>query len=112
MSELRDRMIQSMKLAGLSEGTCRKYLRAVRQLAAYYRTPPDQLTERQVQNYLLYVRDRLEVAKGTFMPIYHGIKFFYRNTLDYQWALFAKKKSACLVSNGFPMFAVMPIAAA
>ena len=36
MSELRNRMIQDMKLAGLVEGTAREYLRAVRQLAAYY----------------------------------------------------------------------------
>ena len=45
MSELRDRMIQDMKLAGLVEGTRREYLRAVHQLAAYYMLAPDQLSE-------------------------------------------------------------------
>jgi hypothetical protein len=34
MSELSNRMIQDMKLAGLVDGTRREYLRAVRQLAA------------------------------------------------------------------------------
>ena len=43
MSELRDRMIQDLKLAGLSGGTRREYLRAVRQLAAYYTISPDRL---------------------------------------------------------------------
>ena len=112
MSELRDRMIQSMKLAGLTEGTSRAYLRAVRQLAAYYMIPPDQLSQRQVQDYLLYVRDKLEVAKGTFIPIYHGLKCFYVNTLGYDWALFTKKKSACRSGNGFPMSVATPIVAA
>ena len=68
MSELRDRMIQDLRLAGLSAGTQRQYLRAVRQLAAYYMVAPDRLSERQVQDYILYVRDDLGVAKGTFAP--------------------------------------------
>jgi integrase/recombinase XerD len=92
MSELRNRMIQDLKLAGLVEGTAREYLRAVRQLAAYYMVPPDQLTERQVQDYILYVRDDLGVAKGTFAPLLAGLKFFYLNTLGYEWPLLSKKK--------------------
>ena len=42
MSELRNRMIRDMQLAGLVEGTRREYLRGVRQLAAYYMVSPDQ----------------------------------------------------------------------
>ena len=112
MSELRNRMTQDMKLARLVEGTSQAYLRAVRQLAAYYMVPPDQLTERQVQHYILYVRDDLGVAKGTFDPIFFGLKFFYVNTLGCEWALFTKKKSASHARNGCPMSAAMRIAAA
>jgi hypothetical protein len=61
-------MIRDLKLAGLEEGTQQVYLRAVRQLAAYYMLSPDQLSERHVQDYILYVRDELAVAKGTFEP--------------------------------------------
>lgn len=94
MSELRDRMIQDMQLAGLVEGTRREYLRAVRQLAAYYMVPPDRLSERMVEQYLLYVRDELGVAQGTFAPILAGLKFLYLGTLGYDWLLFTKKKFA------------------
>ena len=66
MSELRNRMIQDMQLAGLVQGTQREYVRAVRQLAAYYLVRTNQLSERNVEDYLLYVRDELGVAKGTF----------------------------------------------
>ena len=55
MSELSNRMIRDMQLAGLVEGTRREYLRGVRQLAAYYMVSPDQLSERKVEDYLLYV---------------------------------------------------------
>ena len=68
MSELSNRMIRDMQLAGLVEGTRREYLRGVRQLAAYYMVSPDQLSERNVEDYILYVRDDLGVAKGTLAP--------------------------------------------
>ena len=112
MSELRDRMIQDMQLAGLVEGTRREYLRAVRQLTAYYMVSPDRLLERQVQDYLLYVRDELGVAKGTFEPLLAGLKFFYLRTLGYDWPLFTKKKSASRSRSGCPTSVAMPIAAA
>jgi len=105
-------MIQDMQLAGLVEGTRREYLRAVRQLAAYYMVPPDRLTERQVEDYLLYVRDELGVAKGTFAPILAGLKFFYLNTLGYEWPLLTKKKSASHARSGCPTSAAMKTAAA
>jgi Phage integrase, N-terminal SAM-like domain len=103
MSELRNRMIRDMQLAGLVEGTRREYLRAVRQLTAYYMISPDQLRERNVEDYILYVRDELGVAKGTFAPIFFGLKFFYLNTLGYDWPLFTKKKSAGHAGSGCPM---------
>ena len=113
MSELRDRMSRDLKLAGLSEGgTDKVYLRAVRQLAGYYMLPPDQLSERQVQDYILYVRDELGVAKGTFEPMFAGLKFFYVNTLGYEWALFTKKKCASPFRSGCRTSAVMKTAAA
>ena len=112
MSKLRKRMIRDMQLAGLVEGTRREYLRAVRQLGAYYMVSPHQLRERNVEDYLLYVRDELGVAKGTFAPIFFGLKFFYLNTLGYDWALFTKKKSAHHADSGCPTFAVTTTAAA
>ena len=112
MSKLRKRMIRDMQLAGLVEGTRREYLRAVRQLTAYYMISPDQLSERNVEDYLLYVRDELGVAKGTFAPIFFGLKFFYLNTLSYDWPLFTKKKSARHAGNGCPTSAVTTTAVA
>ena len=112
MSELRNRMTQDMQLAGLVEGTRREYLRAVHQLTAYYMVPPDRLVERQVQDYLLYVRDELGVAKGTFEPLLAGLKFFYVNTLGYEWPLFTKKKFASRCRSGCPTSVATRTAAA
>jgi hypothetical protein len=73
---------------------------------------PDRLSERQVQDYILYVRDELGVAKGTFEPMLAGLKFFYVNTLGYEWPLFTKKKSASRARSGCRTFAAMRTAAA
>jgi integrase/recombinase XerD len=112
MSKLRNRMIRDMQLAGLAEGTQGEYLRAVRQLAAHYMVSPDRLTERQVEDYLLYLRDELGVAKGTFAPMFAGIRFFYLYTLGYDWPLFTKKKSASLAAKGCLTSALTRTAAA
>ena len=112
MSELRDRMVQDLKLAGLKEGTAGVYLRAVHQLAAYYMVAPDRISERQVQNYILYVRDDLGVAEGTFEPMLAGLKFFYVNTLGYEWPLLTKKKFASHARSGCRTSVATRIAAA
>ncbi len=112
MSELSNRMTRDMRLAGLVEGTQRQYLRGVRQLAAYHMISPDQLSERKVEDYILYVRDDLGVARGTFDPMFAGLKFFYVHTLGYDWPLFTKKKSANPARSGCPTYAVTRTAAA
>jgi integrase/recombinase XerD len=112
MSALRKRMIRDMQLAGLVERTQEGYLRAVRQLAAHYMVSPDRLSERNVEKYLIYIRDELGVARGTFIPVFFGLKFLYVNTLGYDWPLFTKKKCASQAGSGCPTSAVTRIAAA
>ena len=94
MTELRKRMIQDMQLAGLTEQTQKTYIGAVRQLAAHYQTAPDKLSEEQLRDYLIYLRDEVYVAKGTFTTHFHGLKFFFVGTLGRDWPLLTKKKYA------------------
>jgi integrase/recombinase XerD len=112
MSKLSDRMTRDMQLAGLVKGTQREYVRAVRQLAAYYMISPDELSQRDVEDYIRYVLDELGVAKGTFAPLFAGLKFFYLNTLGFDWPLFTKKKSASHAASACPTSAATRTAAA
>jgi hypothetical protein len=91
MSPQRALMIEAMILAGLAKGTQEAYVRAVRQLAAYYRRAPDQLGEEEVRRYLLALRQR-GVARGTFQIARYGLQFFFCRTLGRVWALFGEKK--------------------
>jgi len=94
MTELRQRMIRNMQLAGFTAGTQRAYLNGVRQLAKHYRIAPDRLTEKQVEDYVCYLCEVKKVAKGTFQGSFHAMRFLYVNTLNSDWALFTKKKFA------------------
>lgn len=92
LSRLRQRMIDDMELAGLTLGTQQCYLGAVVALQRHTDTRPDRLTEEQVYQYVLWLRDTKGVTKGTFQPHWHGIKFFYYRTLGVDWPLFTRKK--------------------
>ena len=78
MSPLRARMIEDMMLAGLAAGTRQSYVRAVRQLTAFYRRAPDQLSEEEVRRYLLGLRQRggrgersrRAIRRAVFLPAY------------------------------------------
>ena len=85
MTPLRQRMIDDMTLAGLSDNTKRLYSEAVYGLAKHYRRSPDQLSQEEVRAYLLYVKDEKRVAEGTLRICYYGVKFLYLNTLGRPW---------------------------
>jgi len=82
---LRRKTHQDLQLAGLSEGTQNTYLRAIRQLADYYDTPPDRLSEQQVRDYLLHLKNDKRFASSSLGIAYNAIKFFYSHTAPRDW---------------------------
>jgi site-specific recombinase XerD len=78
-------MTQDLQLAGLAERTRDAYTRAVRQLAEHFRTPPDRLTEPQLRDYLLHLKDDRHFAASSLGIAYAGIKFFYSHTCPRDW---------------------------
>jgi site-specific recombinase XerD len=92
MSTLRQKMIQDLQLAGLSDGTQDRYVRLVRQLADHYHTPPDQLTEQQLREYFLYLKNEKRYAAGTLRGVYAALKFFYTKTAPREWSTLGNLK--------------------
>jgi site-specific recombinase XerD len=86
MTTLREKMTHDLQLCGLSERTQEAYLRAVRQLADYYHTPPDRLAEEQLRNYFLYLKNEKRFAPASLKMAYYGIRYFYTHTAPRQWA--------------------------
>lgn len=82
MTELRKRMIESLQLRGLSERTQEAYVRAVRQLADHYRKSPDLITEEELRQYFLHIKNVKKYSRASSTIAICGIKFFYEKTLN------------------------------
>lgn len=85
MSELRQRMREDMQLRGLAEKTQQAYIRAVRQLAEYYGKSPAALSEAELRQYFLYLKNEKQLSSSGFSIALCGIKFFYQHTLQRTW---------------------------
>jgi len=83
-------LIHDLQLAGMSERTQEAYVRAVRQLAAHFRQPPDQLTEAQLRDYFLFIKNEKRFSVAALKIAYSGIKFFYTHTVPHEWATLLK----------------------
>lgn len=81
MTELRRRMDEDMLVRGMADRTRESYLWAVTGLATFYHRSPDQVSDGEVQAYLLHlIRDRKR-AWNTCHIVVHGLRFFYHTTL-------------------------------
>lgn len=92
---LREKMVDAMRLRGLSEGTQGCYLRAVEGLCKHYNRPPDQVEPEEVQGYLLYLSDVKGLKHSTCNTIVVGLRFLYQRVLgmkDVEWWLPLRKE--------------------
>jgi site-specific recombinase XerD len=81
MTELRRRMDEDMIVRGMAVRTRETYLAAVTGLARFYHRSPDQVSDEEVQAYLLHlIRDRHR-SWNTCHIVVHGLRFLYHTTL-------------------------------
>ena len=82
---LRQRMIEDLQLRGLAPKTQEAYVGAVRQLAKHYEKAPDQISEEELRQYFLHLKNEKQVSRSTCTIALCGIKFFYEKTLGRDW---------------------------
>ena len=78
-------MIEDLQLRGISALSQQRYVRAVQQLAEHYGKSPDTITEEELRNYFLYLKNVKKWARSTSTIALCGIKFFYENTIRRDW---------------------------
>jgi site-specific recombinase XerD len=74
-------MDHDLVVRGRSAHTRRAYLRAVTDLARYYHRPPDELTDRDIQEYLCHLIEERRLASATCRQAACALRFFYEVTL-------------------------------
>ncbi len=85
MTELRRRMTEDLQLRGMSERTQEMYVRAVRQLAQHCRKSPDMITEEELRDYFLHIKNVKKYSRSASTIALCGIKFFYEQTIKRDW---------------------------
>ncbi len=81
MTKLRTRMLEDMQLKGFSERTQECYIRSVRLLAQHFNKSPDLVTEEELRQYFLHVKNVKKWKRATVTISLCGIKFFFEQTL-------------------------------
>ena len=84
MTQLREQMIRAMELKNLSANTQRAYLAAVTGLAKHYRQSPINITDKMIEDYLLYLKNDKGIAPNSCSSALTGLRFFYQNVAQKQ----------------------------
>ncbi len=87
---LKEQFVMDMELAGLAVSSRRTYLDAVESLIRYFWCSPADLTEQQVNEYLIKFH-RSGPARGTFKIRRAALRLFFCNTLGHGLAHVQKK---------------------
>lgn len=85
MTRLRKLMLEELERRNYSEETTRAYVHAVKDFAAYFKRPPDQLGPQHVREYQAYLlRDR-KLSPNTVNMRTGALRFFFVTTLKRRW---------------------------
>lgn len=85
MTDLRKRMIETLQLRGYSLRTQECYVRAVRQLAEHYQKSPDLISDEELRDYFLHIKNVKKYSRAASTIAICGIKFFFEKTLGKQF---------------------------
>lgn len=88
MSPLRKQLEADMVLRGLAYRTRTAYLESVIKLAKFYGRTPAEISEEEVQRYLLHLLQERKLAHSSCNIVCSALQFFYRVTLKRREAEF------------------------
>jgi integrase/recombinase XerD len=81
MTQLRQQLIQELVLRNCAPRTQEAYVSALYQLAKYYRRSPDQISDEQIRQYLLYLAVTKKLTASSRNQATSAFRFFYTNVL-------------------------------
>lgn len=82
-------MLQDLQLRGMSQSTQESYLYPVRKISEHYNKTPDLITEEELREYFLYLKNVKKYGRSASTLAMCGLKFFYTYTLKRDWPTLA-----------------------
>ncbi len=77
-----------MRLRDCRPKTQEAYSLVVRQFLDQLQQEPEELTDEDVREYFLYLREEKKMAPSTINIAVHGLRFFFIHTLHRDWPVF------------------------
>ena len=87
MGELKDKMIQKLKVRGYSQRTQDIYVRHMERFVKFHGVSPDKLSTDEIYAYQVYLVDELKAKWSTFNLAVCSLRFFYNQTLGRNWLI-------------------------
>jgi integrase/recombinase XerD len=79
------RNLQDLQLRGMAKSTQDDYVRAVQKISEHYHKLPDRITEDELREYFLYLKNVKKYGRSASTLAMCGLKFFYTYTLKRDW---------------------------
>jgi len=75
-------MLEDLQLRGMAERTQEMYVRAVRQRAQHFNKSPEQITEEELRQDFLHLKNVKKYSRSATTIALCGIQFFFEHTLN------------------------------
>lgn len=85
MADLRQRMLDDMRIRNLSPATQRNYLLSVALFARHFGKSPDKLGREDIRTYQIYLLGEKKLSPATLNVRVSALRFFYGVTLKQDW---------------------------
>ena len=87
MTRLRQRMIEDLEIRNYPPETIKGYVFYVAQSAKHFGKSPDLLGAEEIRPYQVFLLREKKVASSTLNLVLSALRFFYKVTLEREWAL-------------------------
>jgi integrase/recombinase XerD len=77
MTPLRQKLIDELDLRGLAASTKNNYIHWVAQLAQHYHRAPDQITDPEIKDFLIFLLRERQLAASTLIVAVSALRFFF-----------------------------------
>ena len=85
MTPLRRKMIEDMRLAGLTSSTQQVYVQAIATMARRLGKGPQQMSEEELRQYFVYLTTQRKVSRSSWKVAICATKFLFEHTLCQPW---------------------------